>query len=165
MKIRTRAQFQIALPFAEAKSLRTQLVWGESAQAAPRVYEIKLDGKNYREFSDRIFLNDGSVMEVGNEKIPLTCVFVEGRDMRSLKQSNPQIPDFLLKVTLVARDYTCTGPFNPGFPQSGGKPELWDTFLSYEVRDPTLMLPLDAKLRYSWNEFRALFVDGGGESP
>ncbi len=110
----------------------------------------------YRIFFDRIFLKDGSTLHVGGQDLPLTCVFVSGQDNRFSGDHNPLFPQFILKVHFVANDFSCVGPINPGWPGSGGKKEAWDTYVHYSIKDPTIMLPVDAGLRYRWNEFEAL---------
>jgi len=114
--------------------------------------------KFYRTFWDRIFVKDGSRIVLNGQEIPLTCIFVSGQDNRFSGFSDPRFPEFIMKVYLVANDYTCTGPLNPGFPQNGGKEQAWDTYLYYEIRDPTIMLPTEIKIRYRWNEFNAVLV-------
>lgn len=114
--------------------------------------------KVFRSFWDRIFFSDNSHVEINGEKLPLTCVFIDGQDNRFSGNTDPRFPQFIMKVYLVANDYTCTGPLNPGFPHNGGKPEMWDTYIYFEIRDPTIMLPVEAKIRYRWNEFHAVLV-------
>ena len=63
-----------------------------------------------------------------------------------------------MRVYLVANDYSCTGPINPGWPDNGGKEETWDTYVYFEIRDPTIMLPVEAHLRYRWNEYKSVLV-------
>ena len=119
----------------------------------------------YRNFWDKMLLKDGSYIQLGTEKIPLTCIFISGQDNRFLTGKGPLFPDFFLKVYLVANDYACTGPINPGWPGNGGKKELWDTYIYFEVRDPTIMLPTEIHLRYRWAEYPAFLMDNGIPSP
>ena len=114
--------------------------------------------KFYRTFWDRFFVKDGSRILLNGQEIPLTCIFVSGQDNRFSGFNDPRFPQFIMKIYIVANDYTCTGPLNPGFPQNGGKEQAWDTYLYYEVRDPTIMLPVEIKIRYRWNEFNAVLV-------
>ncbi|QDK44669.1 hypothetical protein DOM22_05585 [Bdellovibrio sp. ZAP7] len=114
--------------------------------------------KSYRTFFDRIFLDDNSHVVINGEDIPLTCVFIDGQDNRYSGVTDPRFPQFIMRVYLVANDYTCTGPLNPGFPKNGGKAEMWDTYIYFEIKDPTIMLPVEAKIRYRWNEFHAVLV-------
>lgn len=121
----------------------------------PLVREPK---KFYRTFWDRISVKDGSRIYINGQEIPLTCIFVWGQDNRFSGLADPRFPQFVIRVYLVANDYTCTGPINPGFPENGGKEESWDTYIHYEIKDPTIMLPIEAKIRYRWNEFNAILV-------
>ena len=61
----------------------------------------------------------------------------------------------------MANDFSCQGPIRPGWPRTGGNKENWDTYLHYEIRDPTIMLPQDALIRYRWNETKAVLIDKG----
>ena len=118
----------------------------------------------YRSFWDRILFKDGSVLNINGESLPLTCIFISGQDNRFSKKDSysPLTPEFVLKVYLVANDFSCQGPIRPGWPQTGGREENWDTYLYYEIKDPTIMLPVEAKLRYRWNEYNVVLTDGGG---
>ena len=71
--------------------------------------------KFYRRFWDRIFLKDGSHVVINGEEIPLTCIFINGQDNRYAGRTDPRFPQFIMKVYLVANDYTFTLPFNPNF--------------------------------------------------
>ncbi len=118
----------------------------------------------YRLFFDRILFKDGSFVEINGDKLPLTCLFIDGQDNRfSNEKPSPLLPEFVLKIYLVANDFSCQGPIKPGWPESGGKEQNWDTYLYFEIRDPTIMLPTEAVLRYRWNEFHMVMVDGGGQ--
>lgn len=113
----------------------------------------------YRNFWDRILLKEGSVVTINGQKIPLTCIFVSGQDNRNMGINDSYFPQLIIRVYLVANDFSCTGPINPGFPGKGDKEEAWDTYLYFEINDPTTMLPVEAKIRYKWNEFRSVFVE------
>ena len=84
-----------------------------------------------------------------------------GHDNRFTGKTGPLIPDFVIEVYLVANDYTCTGPINPQWPVSSPKKETWDTYVYYEIRDPTIMLPTEIKVNYRWEEYKALPIDRG----
>jgi hypothetical protein len=114
--------------------------------------------KFYRTFYDRIFLKDGSKINVGDDFLPLTCIFIKGQDNRYSGNTSPLFPKIVLKVYLVANDFSCIGPINPGYPDNGGKEETWDTYLNFEIRDPTIMLPVESLFRYRWNEFKAILI-------
>jgi len=134
---------------------------GEPIYAEPIVSDMPLmeqPDKFFRTFWDRIFLKDGSKVMLNGEEIPLTCIFVSGQDNRFAGPIDPRIPEFIMRVYLVANDYSCTGPINPGWPGNGGKKEMWDTYVYYEIKDPTIMLPIEAKIRYRWNEFHSILV-------
>jgi hypothetical protein len=103
-------------------------------------------------------LKDGSVLKLGDEQLPLTCIHVSGQDNRFSGKKTPLIPDLIFKIIFVANDFSCSGPITPGWPESGGRKEAWSTYLFYVVKDPTIMLPVDAKIRYRWNEFEAVLA-------
>jgi hypothetical protein len=165
MRLRSDAKFKMATPDHFAY-FNYHFEFGEPIQQETLVSDAHLNMDNPKLFDrlfwDRIALKDGSYIEVHEgEKIPLTCVFVSGQDNRFNGQKSPVIPDFILKVYLVANDYACQGPIHPGWPSTGGKKEAWDTYVYYEVRDPTIMLPQDSHLRLIWSEFPSIFVQEG----
>jgi hypothetical protein len=165
LRIRNAAEFKVPMPangdlhfsykleFADPKWPETST--GEYLMTDDSGYP---NGKFIRFFWEKIFLKDGSYIEVGGEQIPLTCIHVDGQDNRKSGKNGPLMPDFILKIKFVANDWTCTGPINPGWPENGGKKESWDTYLQYTIKDPTIMLPVDAELRYRWSEFQAVLV-------
>ncbi len=169
-KIRASGEFLIPTPGAQA-SISYQFELDRPVLPIPMVYDSQAlsgDGGNsvekffYRVFWDRILFKDGSFLLVNGEKLPLTCVFVEGQDNRySDRKLNPLLPEFVIKIYLVANDFSCQGPIKPGWPATGGREENWDTYLYYVIKDPTIMLPMDAKLRYRWNEYSVVLKDGG----
>jgi hypothetical protein len=164
-RIRQKGSFKIPMPSNGDLSFSYEMAFANPRWDKPIMNDFFLDSdkkKFYRHFWDKIFLQDGAFLSVGGEKVPLTCVFLSGQDNRFSKDT-PLIPDFVLKVYLVANDFTCTGPINPGWPSNGGKKETWDTYVYYEIRDPTIMLPTEAKIRYRWVEFPAIVIDQGGE--
>ena len=119
----------------------------------------------FRSFWDRILFTDDSFININGEKLPLTCIFIIGQDNRFTdpKMNSPLLPEFILKVYLVANDYSCQGPMKPGWPATGGRQENWNSYIYYEVRDPTIMLPVDAKLRYRWNDYNVVLIDRGAQ--
>jgi hypothetical protein len=138
---------------------------GTPKQAEPLISDLTIDFSQrtfYRSFWDKVFSQDGSTITVGGEQLPLTCVFISGQDNRFSGKDTPLLPDFVLKVYLVANDFSCTGPINPNWPLTSTRKETWETYLYYEIRDPTIMLPTEIKLRYRWNEFTSFLVDAGG---
>jgi hypothetical protein len=165
MRLRPDAKFKIAT--ADHFSYYSyHFEFGEPFQPNAQVSDahLNMDHPNYfdRLFWDRIALKDGSYLEVHDgERIPLTCVFISGQDNRFNGQKSPVIPDYIIKVYLVANDYACQGPIHPGWPSTGGKKEAWDTYAFYEVRDPTIMLPQDSELRLLWSEFPSVLVQEG----
>jgi hypothetical protein len=165
LKVRAKGDFRIAMPSNGDMAFSYELKFGAPKFERPLFADFFLDAENTRltrMFWDKVYLEDGSYLKLGGENIPLTCVFVKGQDNRFSRNESPLIPDFVLKIYLVANDFTCTGPINPGWPGNGGKKELWDTYFYFEVRDPTIMLPAEAKVRYRWSEFPAFLVDQGG---
>ena len=164
LKIRPNGTFRIPMPTGQDAMISYHFEWGTPKLTEPDTFQLPINSEANTFtllFWDRIYLKDGSFLEINGQKLPLTCVTVEGQDNRFGKDS-PLFPDLILKIRLVANDFSCTGPLNPGFPENGGKKEMWDSFLSYTVRDLTIMLPTDATLRYRWNEFGAIIVDHGG---
>lgn len=160
LQIRTSAEFKVPM-IGSDQSYSYELNFADPVYKEPMVGVFSLGGdpaKFYRSFFDRIMLKDGSYALINGEEIPLTCIFVNGQDNRNSGNTDPRFPQFIMKVYLVANDYSCVGPLNPGFPTNGGKEEAWDTFLYFEVRDPTIMLPVETKIRYRWNEFHSVLV-------
>jgi|GEM_PF-644670 len=163
LKVRTQGNFQIRMPSNGDLHFSYQLQLGTAVFNEPIIRDYPLDqtqNRILRVFYDKIFLEDGSSLELSGEKVPLTCLFIRGQDNR-LAKNNPLLPDILLQVYLVANDYSCTGPINPGWPENGGRKETWDTYLRFDVRDPTIMLPVETLLRYRWNEYSAVLIDSG----
>jgi hypothetical protein len=100
---------------------------------------------------------------VEGQKSPLTCVFVDAQDNRSMQKTSVLFPEIVMRIYLVANDFTCSGPLRPGWPATGGRKENWDTYLYFEVKDPTIMLPLDPLLRYRWEEHNLVLTDNGAK--
>lgn len=165
LKIRAKSSFRVPMPSGGDLSFTYELKLGNPKFLEPLVNDFFLTAgtdKFIRNFWDKIYLQDGSVLNVGGESVPLTCVFVRGQDNRFSQKDTPLLPDFVLRVYLVANDFTCLGPINPGWPNNGGKRETWDTYVYFEIRDPTIMLPTETKIRYRWTELPAYVVDQGG---
>lgn len=165
LNIRTQAEFKVAMPANGDLHFNYKLEFDQPKWAEPIISDYPLTdevfkptGKFIRNFWEKIYLKEGSYVEVGGEQIPLTCIHVDGQDNRFSGKSGPLLPDFILKIKFVANDWTCTGPLNPGWPGNGGKKESWETYIQYTVKDPTIMLPIDAELRYRWSEFQAVLV-------
>lgn len=164
LKLRAKSSFRVPMPSNGDMSFVYELKLGSPIFAKPVTFDFPLDpdtGKFYRHFWDKVFVQDSSYLLVGNEQVPLTCIFVTGQDNRFSGKNTPLIPDYVFKVYLVANDYSCTGPINPAWPNDGGKRETWDTYVYFEVRDPTVMLPTDIKIRYRSIEFPAVLIDDG----
>lgn len=160
LNIRNSAEFQVPM-IGSDQSYSYQLEFADPVYKEPIMGDTTFGNdpsKFYRSFWDRIMLKDGSFALINGEEIPLTCVFVSGQDNRFSGNTDPRFPEFIMKVYLVANDYSCVGPINPGFPANGGKLEAWDTYLYFEVRDPTIMLPVETKIRYRGNEFHSVLV-------
>lgn len=165
LRIRTQAEFKVPMPangdmHFDYKMEFDQPKWKEPIMNDYPITDsqMKPTGKFIRFFWEKIFLKEGSYMNVGGEQIPLTCIHVAGQDNRFSGKSGPLIPDYILKIIFVANDWTCQGPLNPGWPGNGGKKEAWETYIHYDVKDPTIMLPVEAGLRYRWSEFEAVLV-------
>jgi hypothetical protein len=154
LNLRKSGEFQVPTPDHKGAAVKYEMEFGEPVYAMPIMSDV---------FWDRILLKDGSHLDVGGEQIPLTCVFIRGRDNRNTT-TNPNIPKIYLQVYIVANDYTCQGPIRPDWPASGGRKESWDTYLYYEIRDPTIMLPVDAHIRYRWGETPIVLNDHGTEA-
>lgn len=163
-RVRDKGEFKVLMPGQADQNFSYELsISGPflGYESGPKISDFYLDEDQrffVRRFVDKLALRDGSYILLGGEKVPLVCVFVDGRDNRYSGKTTPLVPDFLLKVYLVANDFSCTGPINPNWPRFSPKKETWDTYLHYEVRDPTIMLPVEPKLRYRWSEFTATVV-------
>lgn len=160
LTLRKSAQFKVPL-LNQDQIYDYQLEFGDPVYLEPIINDTVLinnPAKFYRSFWDRIFLKDGSRIILNGEEIPLTCVFISGQDNRFSGNTDPRFPQFIMRVYLVANDFSCVGPINPGWPSNGGKEETWDTYIYYEIKDPTIMLPIEAKIRYRWNEFHSVLV-------
>ncbi len=156
LQIRKTGDFELAVPTAEKTAISYSFEWQDPLPEIEEPIDFPIEAasdKFYRIFFDRLLFKDGSYLSIGDEKLPLTCLFVEGQDNRYSGKDTPLIPDLILKIYLVANDFSCTGPLNPGWPGNGMRKESWDTFLYYEVRDPTIMLPVEPMLVYRRNEF------------
>lgn len=159
-KIRSSAEFKVPM-IGSDQSYSYQLEFADPVYKTPVIGDFTLGNepsKFYRQFWDRVMLKDGSYAMINGEEIPLTCIFIIGQDNRNSGNTDPRFPQFIMKVYLVANDYSCVGPINPGFPTTGGKEEAWDTYLYFEIKDPTIMLPVESKIRYRWNEFHSVLV-------
>lgn len=161
-KIRPSSTFIIPIPSQNNNEFSYEFLVDYALWENPKVYAFPLEigsDKFYKHFWDKLFLKDGSYLQMGEEQVPLTCIYVAGQDNRYSKDT-PLIPDFILKVYLVANDYSCNGPINPNWPNSGNR-EMWDTYLYFEIKDPTIMLPVNIKIRHRWLELPAVLVDRG----
>jgi hypothetical protein len=162
LQIRDQGSFRVPMPNGDLP-FSYKFEWSDPIYQLPVVNDTSVDMDHpklfWREFWDRIGLKDGSYALINGEQVPLTCVVVQGQDNRYAGRASPLIPEFILTVYLVANDYTCQGPIRPGWPQTGGRKENWDTYIKYEVRDPTIMLPVDPLLRYRWSEFNGYLVN------
>ena len=166
-QIRSSSVFSIAMPGNDNAQFSYAFQMGAPIFHDPIAYDFYMDpdDKNkIRHFWDKVSLKDGSAITIGSRSIPLTCIYISGEDNRFSGKTTPLLPDYVLKVYLVANDFTCTGPINPGWPGNGQKEEAWDTYIYFEVRDPTIMLPTETKLRYRWNDYQAFLVDQGVHS-
>ena len=165
LKVRPTSAFRVPVPGNPLFGFRYQLKSGAPLFQEPLIGDFFLDPKGekfFRNFWDKVSVQDGSLLQLGDEQVPLTCIFINGQDNRFSQKDSPLIPDFFLKVYLVANDFNCKGPINPGWPNTSGKKETWDTYVYFEVRDPTIMLPTEIKLRYRWAEYVGYLVDDGG---
>lgn len=163
LKVRDQLTMKLSTPF-QTDEVSYTLQKGLPLYAVPAINDLFLSPGStqfIRSFWDKISLQDTSTFSVGTENIPLTCIYIEGHDNRFSGKTGPLIPDFALKAYLVANDYTCTGPINPQWPTSSTRKEAWDTYIYFEIRDPTIMLPTDITIRYRWQEFKAMPVDRG----
>ena len=159
-KVRSEGVFKIPMPANGDLQFNYKFMWDTPIYKEPRLADVPVAAgasEFFRSFWDRIAVKDGSVLKLGDEEIPVTCIYISGQDNRYSKTST-LFPDYVIRVYIVANDFSCVGPINPGWPQNGGKKEMWDTYLYYEVRDPTIMLPTEVHLRYRWNEFKAVLI-------
>jgi hypothetical protein len=166
LSVRTQAKMVVPLPTNQNYEIKYQLHFAKPVYEVPIISDTNLSSDPQRpiiirSFFDRILLSDESFIEFGNSRVPLTCIFVDGQDNRASGMNSPTLPQFVLKVYLVGNDFSCQGPIRPGWPYSGGRRDNWDTYIYFEIKDPTIMLPMDIKLRYRWNEYNAILVDEG----
>lgn len=156
--------FEAPTPLGSAK-ISYKFTWGDPAIAQPFVGVLPVLGSDvngkYIEFYDRIYLAPDSVLNVNGKKIPLTCAWVHGQDNSEIDNNDPLVPKQLLRILLVANDFSCTGPVNPGWPGNGQRKETWDTYLDLMIKDLTIYRPADARLRYRWSESK-MIVNGVG---
>jgi hypothetical protein len=163
-KVRSDTEFKVAMPVPGEFPLKYHLALGAPVYPVPLLSDMHIGtkpGTFLRSFWDRILATDESYIEISGEKLPITCIFVSGQDNRYANKDGPRYPDFILRVYLVVNDYSCQGPIKPGWPESGGRKDAWDTYLYYEIHDPTVMLPMEAHVRYRWSEFPAVLIDRG----
>lgn len=159
LQVRPEAEFKIPMPGGNDMFYDYKLEFGEPIYPQPVTVEAHFDnGGTYTLFFDRIWLKDGSYVTLSGEQIPLTCIFIKGQDNRDSGNNSPLFPEIILKVYIVANDFTCQGPIRPGWPKNGGKEENWDTYIRYEIHDPTIMLPVDTGIRYRWNEYSSVLI-------
>ena len=164
MVLRTRktATFSLPLPGNRSIDIKYGFEWDRPQKMAPDVFrldDIINPGKFDVNFWDRIFTTAESEFSFDNSDfLPLTCVFVSGQDNRFSNKTSPLIPDYVFKVYVVANDFSCTGPINPGWPGNGRPKENWETYLYYEIRDPTVMLPTNAIFTYRRNAFNVVLL-------
>lgn len=166
-RIRQSGDFEIPTPGAKTE-FHYAFQLAAPVYALPLITDLHMASGNqyfFRSFWDRILFTDDSFININGEKLPLTCIFIIGQDNRFTdpKMNSPLLPEFILKVYLVANDYSCQGPMKPGWPATGGRQENWNSYIYYEVRDPTIMLPVDAKLRYRWNDYNVVLIDRGAQ--
>lgn len=166
MKIRPDGDYRIYMPDGRHQNIKYHFKFAAPVYTVPMLNDLAWNPPSkdvLRSFWDKILLDDESFLEVGGERVPLTCISLDGQDNRYSGQNSPVLPQIIMRIFLVANDFDCKGPLRPGWPATGGRRESWDTYLRYEVRDPTIMLPQDVKLRYRWNEFDAVLIDQGGQ--
>jgi hypothetical protein len=163
LKVRPEGIFRVYMPDGRHQEVNYKFQFGAPVYEEPKINDMTMGIPNNieRSFWDRILLQDGSYFEIGGERLPLTCIFISGQDNRFANIDSPLFPEFIMKIYIIANDFACQGPIRPGWPSTGGKKENWDTYLHYEVRDPTIMLPTDALIRYRWNETSAVLIDKG----
>ncbi len=141
------------------------LNWGAPLISLPAISTYPALGgdpnKNFIEFFDRISLTPDSFIKIGELTLPLTCIWVHGQDNREVDEHNPLIPKQVYRYFLVANDFSCTGPINPGWPENGLKKQTWDTYIELLVKDLTIYRPAEAILRYRWNESKMVTKDVG----
>lgn len=167
MRLQRKGTFRVFMPDARHADINYSFEFGEPVYPEVKIGDYLVEPRKpefNRSFWDRILLKDGSYVEIGGEKLPLTCVVVSAQDNRFSGPKSPLIPDYIMRIKLVANDFSCQGPIRPDWPFSGGRKENWDTYIHFEVKDPTIMLPTDAEIRYRWNEFNAIWIDAGKDS-
>ncbi len=160
--VRKSSTFYADIPIAGGITVKYELSLGEALFDLPHLADFYFspnppnDQFFFRTFTDKIMLDENSFIKVGEVTMPATCIFVHGQDNRFSGKNTPLIPDFIIRYYIVANDFSCTGPINPSWPASAARKESWDTFVYFEVRDPSIMLPSEIKLRYRWNEYHMI---------
>lgn len=161
-RLRPEAEFRVPMPSGGDLQFSYKLKIGDPIYQLPKISDFITNPAQSKYFDrkvwDRLWLKDGSTAFIGGEEVPLTCVFMSLQDNRYSGPRLPIVPELIISFYIVANDYTCQGPIKPGWPQTGGDKENWSTYIHYEVRDPTIMLPTDIKLRYRKSSFPALLV-------
>src|SRR4051812_7325387 len=161
-RVLAHGRFQIPLPGGNPSELSYSWVPADPLYPQPVTAEFPLSATSsgfFRLFWEKVLATDDSFIDAGGEHIPLTCVYVAGQDNRYSGNVSPLIPELVMKVYLVANDFSCTGPINPNWPVSSPRMETWDTYVYFEIRDPTIMLPTEARVRFRWNEFSLVWVN------
>jgi hypothetical protein len=161
--LRRTGTFKVSLPAMAPIPLSYRVTVSRPKTAKPVLIDINAGegGRFLRQVFDKLFFDDNSVLKIGDDELPLTCVHLDGQDNRFTGPKSPLTPDFILRIFLVANDYSCTGPLNQD-PSLGPVGPTWDTFLYYEVRDPSTMFPINARLHYRGNNFAVTRLDTGG---
>jgi hypothetical protein len=87
LRIRNSGEFKVPTPGTNT-SVSYNFEFNRPIYKEPVIGDLHFPiGEAYflRTFFDRILFKDGSFLEVNGEKLPLTCVFVEGQDNRFSK--------------------------------------------------------------------------------
>jgi hypothetical protein len=150
LAIPAQMKFEVRSPLGSAE-VSYQLTWDEPAALLPetsRFPSLSSPDAYFIEYYDRIFLAPGSQMNVGSRVLPLTCIWVHGQDNRPWITFDPLIPLKVMRILLVANDFACEGPFNPGWPGNGKPKETWDTYIEIQLKDLALYRPSHSSLRF-----------------
>ncbi len=162
LKVRTDGTFMVPMPNGQNPRVEYSFHLKEPVWPQPAIIvsPVNPEKDSYSLlYYEKFLTTPDSYLKIGEDQLPLTCIYIKGQDNRYLKNfGSPLFPGIRLEVYLVTNSFDCMGPKNPGFPFNGKKEELWDTYIYYVIRDPTIMLPADAKLRYRWNEYAAVLV-------
>lgn len=160
-RIRLQQNFKMNVKVNEKSEFSYQIKLEKPVYDMPVFADIHNWGSDtayFRGFWDLFQTTQDSVLKVGNELLPINCVFISAQDNRHIENNPiPLLSEYLMEVYLVVGTDMCTGgPFNPNNPLYGAEQIAWDTYVYYRIKAPTIMQPIDALLVYRKNQYHAV---------